>query len=145
MADWTIRRACDHDAAPLAACIDAAYAHYTETIVDLPAVSQDCAGQIASLQVWIAETRSDLVGTLVLDQDQGIMRIVNVAVHPDHGGQGVGRALMDHAEMQAREQKCIEMRLTTHVCMPENIGFYQRIGWSEQSRAGKKVFMSKPV
>lgn len=145
MVEWTLRRARDNDADALAACIDAAYAHYAETIADLPAVSQDCAGQIATLQVWIAETAGDLVGSVVLDQDEGTMKIVNVAVHPEQKGKGLGRALMGHAESLARERGCVEMRLTTHARMPDNHRFYQRLGWSEQARDGNKVVMSKPV
>ena len=70
MADWTLRRAREDDAQAHAACIDAAYARYAETIVDLPAVSQDCAGQIAGFKVWIAEGGSEPVGALVLNEDQ---------------------------------------------------------------------------
>ncbi len=145
MADWTIRRALIGDADALAACIDAAYAHYADRIADLPAVSEDCAGQITELQVWIAEAANDMAGVLVLDPQDSFIKIINIAVHPAHKGNGLGQALMGHAEAQALEQGCSEMRLATHVDMAENIGFYQRLGWIEQGRAGNRVLMSKSV
>ncbi len=145
MENWTIRPAQNDDAEALAACIDAAYAHYAGRINDLPAVSEDCAAQIAQFQVWVAENGSEIAAALILSPDSGVMTILNVAVHSEHKGKGLGQALMKHADTQALQQGCHEMHLATHVDIPENVRFYERLGWVEQRRSGNKVFMSKAV
>lgn len=145
MENWTIRPARNDDAEALAVCIDAAYAHYAGHITDLPAISEDCAGQIVRFQVWVAEAGSGIAAALILSPESGVMTIVNVAVHSEHKGNGLGRALMKHADTQAVQQGCHEMRLATHVDMPENVSFYVRLGWIEQGRSGNKVHMSKAI
>ena len=145
MKNWTLRKAEQRDADALSACIDAAYAHYAAHISDLPPVSADCAGEIARHQVWVAETDNTIVGGLVLIPEQGFMRLANVAVHPDHRGAGLGRALMELAETESLDQGYRELRLTTHVAMPENIQLYQHLGWQEVQRSGNKVSMKKMI
>lgn len=143
MGNWIIRRAEHRDAEALSACLDAAYAQYAARIADLPPVSADCADEIARFQVWLAEVANDVVGGLVLVPQDGFMRLANVAVHPDHRGAGLGRAFMELAEAEAREQGYVELRLNTHAKMPENIRLYGHLGWEQTARDGNKVFMKK--
>lgn len=145
MGNWHLRRAEQSDADALAACIDAAYAHYAARIADLPPVSADCAGEIAKSQVWVAEVGNELVGGLVMIPNEGFMRLANIAVHPDHKGAGLGRALIALAEIEALDQGYRELRLTTHTEMPENVRLYKHLGWLEDRRQGNKVFMKKAV
>lgn len=145
MGNWTIRRAEHRDAEALSTCIDAAYAQYAARITDLPPVSADCAEEIAKHQVWVAEIESSIVGGLVLIPDEDIMLLANVAVHPDHRGTGLGRALITLAESVSLDQGYREMRLTTHVEMPENIQLYTHLGWKRDRRQGNKVSMKKRI
>ena len=145
MPKWTIRRAEHGDADALSACIDAAYAQYAARITDLPPVSVDCAAEIAKYQVWVAEIEDDVVGGLVLIPEEGFMRLANVAVHPDHKGVGLGRALINLAETEAFDQGYRELRLTTHVDMPENILLYAHLGWEKGRQHGNKVSMKKMI
>jgi GNAT superfamily N-acetyltransferase len=145
MEPWSLRRANESDAAALAACIDAAYAHYAARIADLPPVSADCAGEIAEHHVWVAEIRTALVGGLVMMAEAGFMRLANVAVHPGYKGLGLGLALIALAETESAAQGYHEMRLTTHVDMPENVRLYAHLGWQEDRRLGNKVSMKKRI
>ena len=145
MGNWTVRRAEQRDAEALATCLDAAYAPYAARIADLPSVSADCAGEIARFQVWLAEIAGDVVGGLVLVPQEGFMRLANVAVHPDRKGAGLGRALMALAEAEALAQGYRELRLTTHVDMPENIHLYAHLGWDQTGRRGNKISMRKMI
>tara|TARA_R110000782_G_scaffold266716_1_gene361463 strand:+ start:174 stop:626 length:453 start_codon:yes stop_codon:yes gene_type:complete len=138
-----IRRAQVADAAGLASCIDAAYARYTGHLTDLPPVSEGCAAEIENNQVWVAVDDGEIVAGLVLVAQAAAMKLANVAVHPDHGGRGLGRELLALSETEARKQGYSEMRLNTHVGMPENVRFYIRLGWKEISREGNTVSMSK--
>ncbi len=145
MGNWTIRRAEHRDADALSACIDAAYANYTARITDLPPVSADCAEEIAKYQVWVAEIKNDVVGGLVIIPKEGFMLLANVAVHPDHKGVGLGRALVALAETESLDQGYREMRLTTHVDMLENVQLYAHLGWEPDHRHGNKVSMKKMI
>ena len=145
MADWTLRRAAPGDAEAMAACLEAAYAEAAARIADLPPMAEDCAGEIARYQVWLAEVAGAVAGVLVLARKVGCLRLANVAVHPARRGLGLGRALMDLAESEARRQGFSELRLTTHAEMPENLRLYGRLGWRESGRSGNKVFMRKPL
>lgn len=143
MGNWTIRRAELRDADALSRCMDAAYAQYAARIADLPPVSADCAGEIARFQVWAAEVSDDVVGGLVLVPGDGCMWLANVAVHPDRRGAGLGRAFMALAQTEALEQGYRELRLNTHVDMPETIRLYAHLGWEQTGQDGNKISMKK--
>jgi len=145
MADWILRRAEPNDADALANCIDAAYGAYAERISDLPAVSADCAGEITRHQVWVAEIGDRIAGGLVLIPEADFMLLANVAVHPVHTGAGLGRALIALAESESADQGFREMRLTTHVDMPENVRLYAHLGWEMGQTRGNKVSMKKAI
>ena len=138
-----IRRALNSDAVSLAKCIESAYAKYKSRILDMPAVSEGCAEEIAINQVWVATINSMIVGGLVLIPGDGFMKLANLAVDPDYAGKGIGGRLMSFAEKTAVEQGYSEMRLNTHVAMPENVALYTHLGWHETSRGGNTVSMSK--
>lgn len=141
--NYTIRRAQPADADPLAACIDAAYAMYRRRISDLPPVSEGCAEDIANHRVWVAARDGEIAGGLVLVLEDRVAKLANVAVHPGHAGQGLGRAFIAQAEAEAERSGCTEIRLNTHIDMPENLRFYSRLGWKEVSRHGTTVSMLK--
>ncbi|MFY0613368.1 MAG: GNAT family N-acetyltransferase [Hyphomicrobiaceae bacterium] len=143
MANWIIRRAEAEDAAALADCIDAAYAQYVPRIADMPAVSDGIAAEIRDKLVWVAVREGEIVGgvVLVVRADHGVL--ANVAVDPMARGAGLGRALMDLAEAEARALGLTQLRLSTHVEMPENVRRYERLGWQETGRSGNKVMMAK--
>jgi len=143
MSSWTLRRAVARDADALAACIDAAYAQYVSRIVDLPDVSADCAEEIETYLVWVAEVAGDIVGGLVISPQEGFVQLVNIAVHPNQRGKGLGRALLALADTEARTQGFSEMRLATHRDMPENVELYAHLGWQRTGDDGAKVFMNK--
>ncbi len=145
MGIWTMRRAEQRDADALSTCIDAAYAQYAAHITDLPPVSADCAEEIEKYQVWVAEIENDVVGGLVMIPEEDFMLLANVAVHPDHQGSGLGRALIALAESESLDQGYRELRLNTHVDMPENVPLYEHLGWEQDHQHGNKVSMKKMI
>ena len=78
---------------------------------------------------------------MVLRHEHAIL--ANIAVDPSCTGMGVGRGLIDHAEAHCRALKKVELRLSTHVDMPENVDLYEHLGWEETGRSGNKVHMTK--
>lgn len=143
MTDWRLRKATIDDADGLAACLTAAYAPYRKTILDLPDVADDCAGQIETSQVWVIEQDHRIIAGLVLTPGDGQLYLSNVAVHPDHKGKGLGRHLISKAEAEAANQGLAAVSLTTHAMMPDNLQLYTRLGYLEEGRSANKVFMRK--
>jgi ribosomal protein S18 acetylase RimI-like enzyme len=138
-----IRKANAADAEALAASIDAAYAKYANRISDLPPVSSGISEEIEQSQVWVATESGEVIAGLFFSAHEGVLRLANIAVHPEHGGKGLGRALMERAESEAKRQGVSEMRLSTHVDMPENVRLYQYLGWQVYERNGNRVSMRK--
>ncbi len=145
MTNWTIRSAGAEDGASLAACIDAAYSIYAGRGIELPAVSEGIAEHIQSDMVWVAVLRRRIVGGLVLALREDHAVLVNVAVDPSATGLGLGRALVERAELEAQKLGLARLSLTTHVDIPENVRLYQHLGWQEISRSGNKVHMAKSL
>jgi len=130
-----LRPAGDRDVADIAALVDAAYEHYIERIGRTPMpMTLDYGDEIRDKQVTVAEDADGLSGVLVLDEtDEGFL-VYNVAVHPRRKGTGVGRALLEFAESEARRAGFESLYLFTHEKMTENQALYARIGYVEYER-----------
>ena len=63
-----------------------------------------------------------------------------VAVHPSHRGTGLGRALLEFAEAEARRAGFDSIYLYTHEQMTENLALYARIGCVEYDRRSQGAF-----
>lgn len=147
---WTCRRATPQDAEALAGCVIAAYQHYIPRLGKPPApMLADYPAAITHCQVWVVDNGGEIIGGLVLIPSGDYLLLDNVAVHPDHQGRGIGRALLELADAQAVAQAYGELRLYTHETMTENIALYTRLGWVETHReqqAGyNRVFMRKQL
>ncbi|MCP4384626.1 MAG: GNAT family N-acetyltransferase, partial [Hyphomicrobiales bacterium] len=75
----------------------------------------------------------------------GFMKLVNVAVHPDRRGAGLGKALLTLADNEAKRQGFAEMRLNTHSGIESNVKLYARLGWIEVERQRNVVAMRKAL
>jgi GNAT superfamily N-acetyltransferase len=130
-----LRPATGSDAASVAALVDAAYGHYVERIRMQPGpMTDDYAEVIRDRQVTVAEHDGAIVGVVVLTvTDEGFL-IDNVAVHPSRRGTGLGRALLQFAEAEARRAGFDAIHLYTHEQMSENLALYSRIGYVEYDR-----------
>ena len=141
------RPAVPTDAPVVTGLVDAAYGHYVDRIGMLPGpMTEDYAEVIRTRHVTVAEIDGVAVGVLVLSAD-GRFVIENVAVHPGHRGTGLGRALLDLAEAEARRAGFDTIHLYTHELMTENLAIYTKCGYREDERRSQGtfalVFMSK--
>ena len=138
---YSFRSAEAADASSVAELGDAAYGHYVERIGMLPGpMTADYAEVIRNHQVTVAERQGDIVGVIVLTvADEGFL-VDNVAVHPGHRGSGLGRALLQFAEAEARRAGFDSIYLYTHEKMTENLALYARIGYVEYDRRSQGAF-----
>lgn len=133
------------DTDSLAACIALAYDQYSSRIPDLPPVAEGCSDDIATNHVWVATHGDEVIAGLILVACEGFMKLANLAVHPDHSGKGLGRKLIELAAREAKRQGYTELRLNTHVDMPNNVRLYEHLGWIEISRNTNTVSMKKSL
>ncbi len=75
--------------------------------------------------------------------------VASVAVRPGRQGLGIGRALLEFAETQARDGGRAAIRLYTHSAMASNVALYERLGYVATHRepldAGHLVHMRKEL
>ncbi|WP_158263410.1 GNAT family N-acetyltransferase [Aliiruegeria haliotis] len=147
MSDIMIRPARADDAAAFEAVVRAAYGPWIGRLEGLPDVSAGIAGEIADHHVWLASTgeADTIVGGIVLHVSAEEARIANLAVHPDCGGRGIGRALMGVALAAAHRAGHRRIALATHRDMTPTLRFYRNDGWEEVGREGVRIFMEKPL
>lgn len=72
-----------------------------------------------------------LIGCLFGDAQEDALHISKLAVDPDHQGEGIGRALIELAEAEARAAELPLLRLQTRVEMTENHIAFAGMGFAE--------------
>lgn len=139
--EYSLRSATEADAPKVTALVNAAYGHYVERIGMMPGpMTEDYAEVIKNNLVTIAESQQTIVGVIVLTvTDEGFL-IANVAVDPAYRGKGLGKALLEFAEAEARRARFDSVYLYTHEKMTENIGLYTKIGYIEYDRRSQGDF-----
>ena len=150
MSEISLRPATPDDAPLVSACVRAAYEHYIPRIGKPPApMLEDYARVIRERQVTVAVREGSIVGVLVRAPMAEGFRLINVAVDPASQKQGVGRALLQLAEAEARRQGHDRIHLSTNEKMTENQALYARIGYVEYDRRVEngysRVYMRKTL
>jgi ribosomal protein S18 acetylase RimI-like enzyme len=146
--EYSLRSANEADVAKVTALVKAAYGHYVERIRVVPRpMTDDYSEVIKNCRVTVAESHETMVGVIVLTtNDEGFL-IDNVAVDPAHRGQGLGKALLEFAESEARRAGFDSIYLYTREKMTENLALYSTIGYVEYERRleGKysRIYMRK--
>jgi ribosomal protein S18 acetylase RimI-like enzyme len=139
--EYSFRPATGADVSKVAALVNAAYGHYVERIGILPRpMTDDYAQVITNQQVTVAESHGTIVGVIVLTVDDEGFLVDNVAVDPSYRGKGLGRALLEFAEAEARQAGFDSIYLYTHEKMTENLALYSRIGYVECDRRSQGEF-----
>jgi len=103
-------------------------------------MTDDYAAVVRDRQVTVAVDGDELIGVVVTGPaDEGFL-LDNVAVDRSHQGEGVGGALLDHAESEARRAGFNSIYLYTHEKMTENQALYARRGYVEYERRAEQGF-----
>ena len=144
----SVRAAHGGDAPAAAACVNAAFEPYVERIGKPPApMLSDYAALAAEAKVWVAQRDEQMVGVLVQYETEDGFYIDTVASSPAARGTGVGRALLEFAEAEARARGFASIYLCTNSRMTENQALYPRIGYVEYDRRAQggyeRVFYRK--
>ncbi len=146
--EWSLRPAREEDVGELTELVHDAYRPYVERLGMLPGpMTDDYAEVVRDRDVTVMEREGAIVGVIVLGVTEEGFTIENVAVYPSYRGLGVGRALLEFAEAEARRSGFDSVHLYTHEKMTENQALYARIGYAEYDRRTSgtfsRVFMRK--
>ena len=150
LSEYTARAASRGDAPGAAACVHAAYEHYVARngLVPVP-MRLDYEEVIRDCQVTVVEHGGKIVAVLVLAVAGEGFLLDNIAIAPDQQGKGLGRALLEYAEDEARRQGFDSIYLYTQEIMTENLALYRRVGYVEYARRAEfglsRVYLRKPL
>ena len=78
--------------------------------------------------------------TAVLHRPKPVGRITSLAVDEAARGRGHGRALVDAAERELRDQGCGQVEVTSHMRREDAHAFYLHLGYERTSYRFFKVF-----
>jgi N-acetylglutamate synthase-like GNAT family acetyltransferase len=135
MREITFRLAQPSDVPGITACVCEAYVQYIERIGKQPApMLENYAEVIEHNEVHVAVSADVVVGVIVLTKTEEGFCLDNVAVRPAVQGQGVGRTLLQLAEVEASRQGFQSIYLFTNELMTENRALYSKIGYVEYDR-----------
>lgn len=134
----------------MAELVNEAYLPYIERIGRKPGpMTDDYREVIGNHHVTVAEGDGIIEGLVVLRITEEGFLVDNVAVRPAVRGTGLGRALLELADAEARQAGFASIYLYTHEKMTENQALYSRIGYVEYDRRSQGdfnlVFMRKPL
>ena len=126
----TIRRATIKDSDDLLKIAEIAYDKYLPLMDKKPApMLADFNKHIAEDIVFIALAEVEIIaGYVVLQQIKGQWWLDNIAVHPNHQGQGIGTKLRIEAENYVSILSD-RIQLYTNIVMADNISWYERAGY----------------
>ncbi len=154
MAEPILRPATPEDAPAVRDLVRTAFTPYVERMGREPMpMGVDHADVIERggvwVAVWVVEAVGRVVGVLEVEARPGHLYVDIVAVAVAWWGRGVGRALLHHADAEARRRGLPELRLLTHETMTENVSLYTRTGWTDLSgpedRALGRLQFRKPT
>jgi len=145
-----IRCATADDLSAVQSCARAAYAVYLTRMDREPApMIADFASHIQNQEVHVALIDGQLVGYVVFYPNGQSMQLDNVAVLPNHAGQGIGKQLINHVEATAKQLGLQSIELYTNEAMTENQHLYPYLGYTETSRHQQngfnRIFYKKDV
>ena len=98
-------------------------------------------------RMFVVDGGEEIIGVLVLIEEESGLLLDNIAVRPSRQGEGIGRRLMEHAETEGWRLGYAHLDLYTHQRITENIALYARHGYEEIERRVERgyprVYMRK--
>jgi GNAT superfamily N-acetyltransferase len=88
-------------------------------------------GQFDGDLVLVADVAGSPVGFAVVTEHDGWWHLDQISVHPDHGRQGIGTALVGEVVSRARREGAAGTTLTTFRDLAFNGRWYARLGFVE--------------
>jgi ribosomal protein S18 acetylase RimI-like enzyme len=141
--DWLVREATEGEAEALAALLRAAFEEYRGRL-DPPSgahaeTAETVRGHLKTARAILAFAGQVLVGCAFLRPEEGRLYVFRLAVLPAHRGRGLGRALLRHAEQEARARGLPRVHLGVRMALARQVALYESLGYrrvAEGTHAG---------
>lgn len=138
------------DAAAIRDIVRAAYAKWVPLIGREPLpMRADYDKAVAEHAFDLAVEEGRIVGLIETMLADDHLWIENVCVLPQEQGRGIGRLMLEKAELRALEAGRPELRLLTNGAFEANVSLYKRCGYGidreEPFMGGMTVYMSKKL
>ncbi len=122
-------------------CASLAYEMYVERIGKPPApMIADFDACLECQELDIVCVNGEPAGFLVSSSRTDHLFVENVAIHPGHQGQGIGKKLFGLLEQNCRQNGLSSIELYTNEQMTENLVFYPKLGFLETARRSEAGF-----
>jgi ribosomal protein S18 acetylase RimI-like enzyme len=94
---------------------------------------------------FVAQDGNALVGTILAGYDGHRGWLYSLAVHPSHQGQGIGKALVAHAERALAQRGCMKINLQIVSSNESVSAFYKSIGYTVEPRISMGKLISANI
>ncbi len=94
-----------------------------------PSIFRDCL--TSGYACWLLKQDEDILGYGVMSVAVGEAHILNLCIHPQYQGQGLGLALMEHLLRLARRHHANTMFLEVRPSNVAACALYERLGFNE--------------
>jgi GNAT superfamily N-acetyltransferase len=132
----SLRQATANDSALIAAIIRSVFEEYRGLLVPPSGAHKETAETIATKIAkggGILAYAGDAAGCVVYYPEGDSMYLGRLAVIPAYRNQGVGKALVEAVEEQAKAAGFKRMRLGVRISLPGNRVFFERLGYTVTS------------
>jgi ribosomal protein S18 acetylase RimI-like enzyme len=96
---------------------------------DEPFTEDEVTAYVRAGRAWVAVVDDAVVGFVLVDVVDGCAHVEEIAVVPEHGGRGIGAALIEHVATWATSQRLRAITLTTFRDVAWNRPWYERLGF----------------
>jgi len=112
-----------------------------ETAHNTPSLAIDKKLEANDDLFFVAILEGAIVGTILAGYDGHRGWLYSVAVHPSHRQNGIGSALVHHAEQALTNRGCMKINLQIMSGNESVAGFYESLGYTVEKRVsmGKRI------
>jgi ribosomal protein S18 acetylase RimI-like enzyme len=112
-----------------------------ETAHNTPSLAIDKKLEAQDGLFFVASVEGAVVGTILAGYDGHRGWLYSVAVHPSHRKNGLGTALVGHAEQALAEKGCMKINLQIMSGNERVVAFYESLGYAVEQRVsmGKRI------
>lgn len=92
---------------------------------------------------WVMEHEQQVIGYYITSYAADESHLLNIAIHPDFQGKGLGHRLMDKVLFESRQANTDTLFLEVRESNQTAIGLYQKLGFVEVGR--RQGYYQHPV
>src|SRR5690349_24582152 len=111
------------------AMVHAAFAQFTPPSGVLKETAVDLAKRQRDGFVLVAMEGNDFIACMFCAEKDGALYLTRMATRPDRRQRGVGDALLNAAEEEARRAKLPRLLLRVRQTLPENLAYFHKRGF----------------